>query len=371
MEMRTTPWQLFRFGFVYFNSQSTVFLVPALLASSTYNAWMGVLGGYLLSLMLLGTMIYIGSRYPEQPWLQFGKSLMGKWLHGVFVMLLLAWCVYYTSYDIQSFVLFFGSNYLRNTPPWFLQALIAPIIMYTAMRGVKNIIYMADGLFVLILASTTLILLLFTQQANFHMLSALQHHLLPSSKLFENSLTTLSWFAEWMVFLFIVPELKLDKNALKSLFAVASVLSLLVITGWLLALMNFGPQLASQFQYPYLEIIRSMEPDSILSKVAPLVIGIWTTSMFIHSSFLIYAASRCATYFTKAKGHRFFIVLMTVFAVCIAFYYSNNLSLYQKHYYSMEVVIIWIVVECIPVYYAAVYLIGLLRHGKSLRLSRR
>ncbi|WP_018753366.1 GerAB/ArcD/ProY family transporter [Paenibacillus sanguinis] len=369
--MRTTPWQLFRFGFVYFNSQSTVFLVPALLASSSYQAWIGVLGGYLLNLILLGAMIYIGSRYPEQPWIQFGKKLMGKWLHSMFVIILLAWCVYYTSYDIQSFVLFFGSNYLRDTPPWFIQIAIAPIIMYTAMRGVKNIIYMADGLFVLILTSTTLMLLLFSQQANFHMLSALQHHLLPVSGLFENSLTSLSWFAEWMVFLFIVPDLKLDKNASRSLFAIASVLCLLVITGWLMVLMNFGPQLARQFQYPFLEIVRSVEPDSILSKVAPLVIGIWTTSMFIHSAFLIYVASRCATYFTKEKGQRLSIVLLTAAAVSIAFYYSNHLSLYQKHYYSFEVVIIWIIVECIPVYYTAVYLVGLLRHGKSLRLSRR
>ncbi|WP_068780551.1 GerAB/ArcD/ProY family transporter [Paenibacillus sp. GM2] len=362
--MRTTPWQLFRFAFVYFNSQSAVFLVPALLSNSTYQAWIGIIGGYLLSLMILLSMIYIGSRYPDQPWVQFGKSLMGKWLHGLFVLLLLLWCIYYTSYDIESFALFFGSNYLRDTPPWFIQAVIVPVIIYTALRGFRIMAYMSDGLFLLIISATFLMFCLFSQQADFRMLSALTHYWDMSGQ-FTNSLTTLSWFADWVVFFFIVPEMKLDTKVFKNLLAVATTICVLVILGWLLVILNFTPDLGRQFQYPYLEIIRSMEPDRILSKVAPLLIGLWTTSMFLHSSFLIYTASRCAMHFTKGKGNSFFIVFCTLIAMVTAFYYANHLSLYQQHYYSFEVVIIWAIVECIPVYYTAAYLIGPYRRRKK------
>lgn len=212
--MRTTNWQMFRFSLVYFNSQTSIFLIPIIVSGSAYQGWTSILIGSALSIILLLFMIKVGKLKPGQSWVQFGEQYMGKWVHGVLVFLLLCWCVYYASYDIGNFVLFFGSNYMRGTPPLIIQLVIGMVIAYTAAKGLATIIYMADGVFLLLIVTTCFSLYLFLPNANFQMLPAFIHYF-DLGNTIKGSFGVSSWFAEWVVFLFVAPELKINNNMLK------------------------------------------------------------------------------------------------------------------------------------------------------------
>ncbi|WP_419886568.1 GerAB/ArcD/ProY family transporter [Paenibacillus sp. B-A-8] len=348
--MQTSKWQLFRFFIIFFSSQTTIFLIPTLIATSSYQGWIALLVGSLLGLILLWFTFHVGMLRPNQAWVSFGKDILGKWPHKFMLLLLLSWCVYYASYDIENFVLFFGSNYLRGTPPLFIQCIIGLVIMYTASLGFKTIAYMADGLFLIFFITMIILFNLFLPNADFNMLPAFIHYHDPGIAL-KDSIVVMSWFGEWIVLLFVVPDLKLEAKMLKRLVLTGICVLVTVLIGWALTMMSFGPHLGKELQYPFLELVRSAKQDNLLGNSDPLLIGIWSSSMFIHSSFLIYVASRCVSSLLNTKTKKIYIPLLTTASITIAFLYSRHIGSYYKHYNSYAIVIIWLIVESIPVYY--------------------
>ncbi|WP_249902241.1 GerAB/ArcD/ProY family transporter [Paenibacillus sp. PK3_47] len=344
---------MFRFSVVFFNSQTTIFLVPILVSSSGYQGWISLIGGCCLGLVLLFFTMKLGSLKTDQAWVDFGKAIMGKWVHKLLVLLLLCWCVYYSSYDIENFVLFFGSNYMRGTPPLFIQIVIGLVIMYTASLGLATIVYMTDGIFLIILVATIFTLYLFTPNADFTMLPAFIHHFDPGLAL-KDTLTVTSWFSEWVVFLFVAPELKINGKMLKKLMVAQLCITFTVLMGWIFTILNFGPHLGKELRYPFLEMVRSSSHDSIIGNMDPILIGLWSFSMFIHSAFLIYVAYKCALHLLNRKGKKYVIPVLTVCSITLAYLYSRNITKYFSDFSSAAAVIFWLVVECIPVYYIAV-----------------
>lgn len=348
--MQTTKWQITRFSIVYLGSQSTMFLVPGLIESSGYQGWIGILAYYALALIPLFFTVQIGKLKAGAGWVVSGEEITGKWVHRMIVLLLLCWCVYYASYDIENFVLFFGSNYLRGTPPLLIQLLIGLVIMYTAHLGVTSIVYMSDGISLIFVASTMLSIYLFIQHANYAILPAFLHYHDPFIA-FKDSLTVMSWLGEWVVFLFVAPELKISKSTMKKLALGGMCVMLTILLGWVMTLLNFGAYLGKELAFPYLQLVRSSSNNELLGNSDPLLIGIWSASMFIHSSFLIYVASKCAAYLTGQRAKKLLIPGLTVCSVTIAYLYSRNLARYDHDYYSFNTALVWLIVEFIPMYY--------------------
>lgn len=351
--MQTSKWQLFRFFVIFFSSQTTIFLIPTLIATSSYQGWIALIAGSLLGLILLWFTFRLGMLRPNQAWVNFGKDIIGKWPHKFMLLMLLCWCVYYASYDIENFVLFFGSNYLRGTPPLFIQCVIGLVIMYTASLGFTTIAYMADGLFVVFFLTMIIIFNLFLPNADFNMLPAFIHYHDPGIAL-KDSIVVMSWFGEWIALLFVVPDLKLEAKMLKRLVLTGIFVLVTVLIGWSLTMMTFGPHLGKELQYPFLELVRSSKQDNLLGNSDPLLIGIWSSSMFIHSSFLIYIASKCVSSLFNNKGRKIYIPFLTMASITIAFLYSRDVGRYYDHYNSLAIVVIWLIVESIPIYYTIV-----------------
>jgi len=130
--------------------------------------------------------------------------------------------------------------------------------------------------------------------------------------------------------------------------------SITVLIGWLLTMMSFGPHLGQQLQYPFLEMVRSSKEDNLLGNADPLLIGIWSSSMFIHSAFLIYIASKCVASLFNTNSKKIYVPLLTLVSVTIAYLYSRDVGRYYEHYKSFAIVIIWLIVESIPIYYGIV-----------------
>lgn len=355
--MRTSKWQMTRFSIVYLGSQSTMFLIPGLIESSSYQGWIGLILGGLLGLISLYFTIQVGKLRPDKNWVDFGAEIMGKWLHRAMVILLMSWCIYYASYDIENFVLFFGANYLRGTPPLFIQIVIGLVIMYTAHLGFASIVYMSEGIALIFIFSTILSVYLFIQHADFSMLPAFIHYHDPHI-IFKDSITVMSWLGEWVVFLFVAPELKISNKMLKRFSVAGIVLIMIMLLGWTMTMLNFGAYLGKELQYPYLQLVRSSSSDDLLGNSDPLLIGIWSSSMFIHSSFLIYVAYKCALYLTKQKAKKVMIPILTLCSITIAYLYSNNVAKYNHDYYAFRTVVFWLIVEFIPMYY---YIVAMIR----------
>ncbi|AIQ68769.1 GerAB/ArcD/ProY family transporter [Paenibacillus graminis] len=348
--MSTSNWQLFRFALIYFSSQSTIFLIPFILSSSGYQGWIALIGGTLLSMLILIFTIQVGKLKPEQGWIDFGRDIMGVWVHRLLVFFILCWCIYFASFDIENFVLFFGSNYMRGTSPIYIQIVIGLVIMYTASLGITTIIYMADGIFLIFVVAVLFAVYSFFPNADFSMLPAFLHYHDPGIAL-RDSVSVSSWFAEWLVFLFLAPELKIGNKMLKKLMAAAVFILFIVLAGWTMTMLNFGPHFGTQLQYPLLEMIRGSSHNSILGNLDPILIGIWSASMFIHGSVLIYVACKCTLYLTNWKKTKAIVPILTLCSITIAYLYSRDIANYLRDFTSYLIMYTWLFIECIPVYY--------------------
>ncbi|QOT10595.1 GerAB/ArcD/ProY family transporter [Paenibacillus sp. JNUCC32] len=363
--MRNTPWQLFRFGFVYLNAIPTGFLVTPLLWNSAYLGWAAILGGYAMSLVFLWFMMKLGLWDPRKPWINFGSALVSKWIHFPIVALVFFWSINYIGMDIEGFTLFFDTNYMRESPQWFILLIVGLVVMVTARWGMETMIYISDGLFLVIVVAIVAMNMFFFKEAHWDMMIAMvRHHNYESA--IKDSLFCLSFFAEWIVFLFLAPYIQFNKKSFRNLAAAGLLVTIGVMLQWASALLNFGPYLGREMQYPLVELMRAA--SGFLGNSDPLIIGLWSSSMFFHSAFLIHVSVRCMAKLLNLKqmdGPLIAIIGGT--AIVIAYQYSQNPILFQQDFNSFGMAVFFILMEFIPIFY---WIASLFRKRKRKPKSR-
>lgn len=353
--VRTSNWQIFRFSVVLLISTSTIFLVPLIIKSSSYQGWIALIGGFLLSLITLYFTLHLGNLNSKKAWVYFGEEIAGKWVHRLFVFILLCWCVYFVAYNIQGFTLFFGSYYLRGTPPLFIQIILGIVIIYTASLNSATMLYMADGIFIIFIIVFLLSTYLFVPNADFTILPALFNH--HDFKLaFKDSIFVSSWFSLWVLLLFVAPEVKINFKVHKKLIFAGLFTFFCILISWLLTIVVLGVHLGYQLKYPYLQMMRLSSQNNLLGNADPLLIGLWSSALFIQSAFLIYIANKCLAYLTNNKMTSFMIPGLTIISIIIAFFYSRHLDIYNLHFNSYYTSLVWLAIECIPIYYSFIAL---------------
>ncbi|ANS74240.1 hypothetical protein AWM70_06295 [Paenibacillus yonginensis] len=354
--MQTTSWQLFRFAYVFLYSQSAIFLVPNLIASSGYQGWIAVLGGFALSVAVLWCTYSVGKLGKDKPWYMFGQQVVGKWMHKGFLFLVFGWLIYYAALELENFSKFFGSIYMRETPGWAIVLIVAAAVLYTSRLGFTTLVYMSEGIFLITVPVIAILVGLFFPQADFRMLPALIHYHNPGLA-FRDSVTVAAWLAEWVTFLYIAPDFKFERKVFRNLFWAEILTAVSLLLGWLFILLNFRPYLGGQVEYPYMELIRGTSKAGMTGNMDSIFIAIWAASMFIHNSFLIYAASKTARQLfglKKIKGVTPFVLGLAVLIACL---YARNPVVFAEHYNSIWLAHLWIGLESIPAIYYAVSLL--------------
>lgn len=348
--MKKTPWQTFRFAFIYLNSQPAAYLIPILVSSSAYLGWLPIILGSLLSVFVLWCTIRLGMWDRERSWVDFGEQIVGKWVHSLMLVLLSFWAVTYASVDIESFTLFYGSNYMRETPHWFIQVILGIVIIITARWGVTTLVYMSDGLFFFTIAALVLTISSFAKDADLHMISGFfTHH--NYGTIGKDTIIVLSYLGEWIVFLFIAPYIQIGWRTMRNLFCAGLLVSIAITLQWTLTFLNFGPHLGKMMQFPLIELLRSSVTGA-LGNIDPLIIGLWSSSMFIHSAFLIHIAACCLTKLLRIPRMQLTLVtLLGGSATVSAFQYSRDPTIYQENVGSLASGVFWVIVECIPIIY--------------------
>lgn len=356
--MKFAPGQVARFAFVYMVSEPLVFLIGRLLKLSSYQGWITLIGALLLSTILLYLTVKLGQVNPDASWVDFGQHIMGKWIHKIFMVLVLLLSLYLVSLDVTNFTTFIGSMYLIETPMWAIMSLTVVCIALTTRTGLESIIYMAEGIFLITLFSSLVTAPMMVSSANSGMMiTFLTHHNL--KKAFFDSISAFAWFSEWVFFLFIGPFVVFQRKLFGRLFL--SLLSVIVyiIIYWLICLLNFAPYLGSQLRYPILEVVRIARYGDFLDNLDPFLIAFWSSTMFIRSSFLLYVGSVCLTKLVGLSDRRKVVFLLGSVSGVSAMQYSAHTTAYEIDTSSYAVITFVLLIEILPVYYLLVHWIRL------------
>ncbi|MFS0869812.1 GerAB/ArcD/ProY family transporter [Paenibacillus xylanilyticus] len=363
-----TAGQAYRFMFVYLYSEPVAFLLQRLFKMSGYQGWLSTIGGFTISLVFLLFTYKLGSLHPDQPWLSYGEKIVGKYVHRFYIGMVALLCVYLLSIDVENFIVFLQSMYLPETPIWLTATITILCICLSARSGLITIVFMSEGIFVVQLITSTFLVPTVGGGGNPGILtSMLTHHDL--SELLFGSLSTMPWFSEWMMFLFLAPAVVFQRSMLKSMVLAGGTVVVFILTFWIFTIMNFGPYVAASLRYPLLEMIRFARYGDFLDNLDPVLIAIWSTTMFTRSSFLLYVASVCLSKLSGIKQQKSVVYLLGGTAAAFVLQYAKDAASYELAIRSYAVPVYTLVVESMPIVYVVIHWLRFRKNKKANRAS--
>lgn len=352
--MKVNNWQIYRFAFVYLYSQNVAFLLPRLFGMSNYYGWIALLGGYTISGFFLLLTVKLGRLYPDKPFQEFGARIIGKWPHKAVLAFITLYTLALIGIDVENFIVFLHSMYMPDTPVWITIMLTVLCISLAGRSGLLTIVYMAEGIFLLQLFTTATTVPPTISQGNYDVLvSMITNH--DWKQIIVHSSMTVAWFTEWIVMLFLVPTYSFNRRTMRYLFFAGFTVVLLVIMYWMICLINFGPYLSAQLRYPLLELIRYVRFGDFLDNLDPVLISVWSTTMFIRSSFLMYVCSNCVKEIFNINKRRMLTFMIGGTVAITALQYSRDPSSYEMALRSYALYFNAIIINALPLLYLLVH----------------
>lgn len=307
-----TQAQLFKLFALHLFSTMIAFMLGIMMQQSGYNGPLGVLAGALLGLGVAFFAYRLGMRRPDRFFIEYGKDIMGRWLHAPLVLFiavsnLLIGMINF--WELQDFLIQF---YLVNTPPWAIAGMCGICIAYTVRFGVNSVFRAAEGIFMFSLFSFLLIPILVSESFNWYIGVGMATHF-SLREAWPSAYYTSSVFGEMSFVLLIFPYLMQPRKTFRSMSGSMAVAATLVLLHIVPLLLIFGPELASNLNYPELELLRFMRSGSFLETLDPALIALWLISIFVKLGFIVFIISLILAHTLKQKDTKPFAFPVTAF----------------------------------------------------------
>ncbi|WP_235941301.1 GerAB/ArcD/ProY family transporter [Paenibacillus puerhi] len=361
--MNISAWQIGRFAFVYIFSEPIAFLIQRLFKLSGYQGWQAVIGGFLLSLILLYFTVKLGKIQPDKGWIDFGEDIVGRWPHRLVVLLVMGFALCLVGVEVENFTIFIRSMYMPELPVEMAVFLTLICIALTSRYGLLTIVYMSEGIFFLqMLAIFLMGPIMLGETDKDILISMLTHH--DVNRMMVDSIQTLPWFSEWIVFLFLAPLVSFKAPVGRALMIAGGLVVVIIVVFWMLTLMNFGPYVASDLRYPLLEKIRFSKQGGFLGNLDPLLIAIWSTTSFMRSAFLLYVSSVCLTKLTGLPDRRTAVFLLGGTVAGFTLQYARHIAEFEFSLRSQGVAMYVVSMGMLPILYVFLHRIRFGRKSK-------
>lgn len=282
--------QLFKLMCIQMFTTMIAFLMGMVIKQSGYNAPLGMLLGILAGMLVLYPSYRLAIRRPNRFFADYGKNIVGRWLHIPLVLFMVVALFYISILNCWQLGDFLVQFYLTATPPWVVALICAVCIAYLAYSGSNTIFRAAEGLFPLVFFSLLTIPFFVSNNLNWYMLNALvtQFELI---RTWPPVYFTASIYGELSFLIFIFPLLSSPGKTFRTMFTAALLSFAVILCHVIPVLLIFGAELAGNFHFPDLELLRFMRSGSFLETLDPFIIVLWVISIFIKISFNVHLAS--------------------------------------------------------------------------------
>lgn len=347
--------QLTRFWVIYVLSASLPFMLQPLLRYADYQGWLSFLGGYILSLFLAYFAVALVRSSKGQDFIQAGQKIVGKPVHKIILVLVIFYTLLLNIATLLDFSEFMGFIYLEETPNTVISIIFITCAAIAAYSGLRTIVYMSDGFFILLILSIILTTPIFLKNIDpASSIALIKNFELP--KLFFSSFYVTNWTSDFIIALFFLSSFQTKEKTMKA-FALAQMIVLgVMLLYWYLILLLFGPHLGSRLRYPILDLLRFFEIGEFLENADPLIVSIWASVLLIRSALLLYIGSKILASFFRVKKQSKKIIPFLV--GLIVWVFTTVLANYPAEYYYFirhPISNILMTIKCIPIFYFVIY----------------
>lgn len=348
--------QLIRLILIYIVSAPFSFILQPLFKTAQYEGGLSLLFSYTLSIIPCFFVVSLARLHPDQEFIEYGNKILSKPVHSVLLLIILLYCIYIASLDLFDYINFFGYVYLQNTS----QILLAAMMMFTACvvaySGLTAIIYMSDGFFLLVFTSIIVTTVALYPNLDYNIsISLVTHH--DIGNIFKGTLFGAPWFGEIFLVLFIFGSFKTGDKTTRRLLLANFYVCLILLLYWIICLFMFGPHLAKHLKYPLLDMVRFVAVGNFLENLDPIILTIWSTTLFVKLSLLIHISSKIASRLFNFKNHKEATFLIGGILVCFFAQYVSHISEYKAYSSSPRISAMYLCIQNIPLIYLIVYYI--------------
>ncbi|MGI5850422.1 MAG: GerAB/ArcD/ProY family transporter [Christensenellales bacterium] len=272
----------------------------------------------ILIAMILGFIISVlVRRYPDDTIVDFGKTILGKFLGTLMSLGLFIFYIIFTAIEVRMFGEIAKTYLLLNTPLEVLMITFLIAVVYTVRGRIEPFARMSQIIFPIVLISSLLVMIPLIGELDLtYFLPVLKTPLMKIVKVIP--LMTLSFLGLELPLLF-APFVFDKRNITKYIiFAVALVGSTYFATT-LVTVSRFGLVETTHMTWPSLELFKTVDiPGAFIENIYIYVIAIWVFSVLMTAAGVYFGASLTLSKIIKSSEHGY----LTLFLLPIIYYFA-------------------------------------------------
>ncbi|MDB5084041.1 MAG: spore gernimation protein [Bacilli bacterium] len=270
---------------------TSIMLVPSLSISlGGRDGWLAPAGAGAIGLLVLFTIIGLTKLFPGQTPVEYLKTLFGKWIGGLFTLVLIMLMLRLFAITLRQLSDFVNTVALPRTPPEVVILLAIAVIYYGVRKGLEVISRVTEIVLIIELVQLVVSVIAFaTKDIEWdHLVPLFEHGILP----FLRSTVLISgWFGEYIVAAFLIPFIRLKKGTTKAGIIGVSVTTLLLVISNIFTLGIFGEVIGGRLEYGLYEVARYISIANFFERIDPIVMGVWIMLMYCKLTIFCYTTS--------------------------------------------------------------------------------
>ena len=268
-----------------------------------------VLGGIVIVVVLAFIISKLVTKFPKEGIVEFGNTLLGKFLGTVMALGLFAHFIFFTAIEVRMFGEIIKTYLLLHTPLEVLMISYLLTVVVVVRGGIEPFARMSQILFPIILISSAMAILPMIGELDFT-------HFLP---VFRTPVLDLVKALPLMIFSFLGLELILlfsafvkdTKNIAKNVMFSAGFTGLIYFVTVAVTIARFGLVETTHMIWPGLEIYKTIDiPGAFIENIQIYVLASWILSVLMTTVGVYYGASLTLSRIIKSPEQGFLAVLM-------------------------------------------------------------
>lgn len=306
---------------------SGILSLPRLAAKEVgQDAWLAVLLGSLFPLASLSLIRFLYKRNNEGSFVKVCRKVSGKWLGGLFSILLAAYSILIASVLLRVFIEVVSMFLLSQTPMLVKLVLMLSVCAYLASSNAKVLGRVNEFLFYILLPIVFFSLPAVATNSDIRNLMPILNFKV--SDYAKAALTTGFAFSGFELYIVFHPYVIREKEAFgASLYALLITLAIYLyfVVGVILV---FGAELTQKFIWPSLRLLSTAEVP-IIERIEFLFIQAWIGVSFRPISIQYFCASHIIAELFKLKSQRWSTLALFPIIIGIAYYPKNIFQIFK------------------------------------------
>lgn len=325
--VKISNWQAVLIYFAVQGASQALTLPPVASSLAQEGSWLSVPVAAFASLPILGVVLILARRFPEEDLLQYGERVLGHFLGKALGLAYVFYFLEIAALEVRRFNIFLTTDLLPQTPPTVILVLLVSLSASAARNGVEVIGRLAE-LFVPF-GFLFMFMVLAVHLSHFRAENLRPWLGAGWGPVLANSLTTLPWLGQVFVLGLIYPVIR-DQERSGRYFLLASIswgafLSLFCM----ITISTFGAPLTARLTFPGYSLAERVRVGGFLEGMDVLLFVIWVTGVFLEVSLFHLLAAQTLARLLHLRDYQRLVLPVGVLMVVLAQIMAENVAQLQ------------------------------------------